>query len=149
MPFPSGYHPTPRGAPLAKAVADARWVVCHGEVTLRAVHVRIVDGVAGGLDYAVLHDAAAAAIEARAELADGAELIGQVALDTYDPEHGHPGTVNDRDRADLERGREHAWTAHLAGVAILEWLDAATVSDPRRVPRGRSESTSGAGPVAG
>ena len=37
MPFPPGYHPTPRGAPLHKAVADARWVVTNAEDTLHAV----------------------------------------------------------------------------------------------------------------
>jgi hypothetical protein len=30
--------------------------------------------------------------------------------------------VSERDRADLERGRERAWTADLAGSAIIDRL---------------------------
>jgi|SRR5947209_6743512 len=125
MPFPPGYHPTPRGAPLDKAVADARWVVTNAEDTLHAVDTRIVDGLASALPYPVLEDAADAAVEAREALAEGAEIIDQVALDTYDPEGGHLGMVSDRDRADLEQGRERAWTAHLAGSAVIDRLDSA------------------------
>jgi hypothetical protein len=125
MPFPPGYHPTPRGAPLDKAVADARWVVTNAEDTLHAVDTRIVDGLASALPYPVLEDAADAAVEAREALAEGAEIIDQVALDTYDPEHGHVGVVSGRDRADLEKGRERAWTAHLAGSAVIDRWDSA------------------------
>lgn len=125
MPFPPGYHPTPRAAPLDKAVADARWVVTNAEDTLHAVHTRIVEGLASALPYPALEDAADAAVAARADLVEGAEIIDQVALDTYDPEHGHVGLVSDQDRADLERGRERAWTAHLAGSAIIDRLDSA------------------------
>jgi hypothetical protein len=106
---------------LKKAVADARWVVDNAEATLHAVHTRIVDGLAAALDYTVLEEAADAAIEARADLADGAQIIDQVCLNTYDPEHdGHVGPVSDRYRAALEPGRERAWTAHLAGSAIID-----------------------------
>lgn len=125
MPFPPNYHPTRRGELLEKAVADARWVVDNAESTLHATHTRIVDGLAAGLDYTVLEEAADAAIEARADLVEGAEIIDQVSADTYDPERGHAGTVSDRDRADLEKGRERAWTAHLTGAAIIDRLDAA------------------------
>lgn len=125
MPFPPGYRPTSRSAPLVEAVADARWVVTNAEATLHAVHARIVDGLASGLDYPVLEQAADAALNARGDLADGAEIIDRVALDTYDPERGHVGVVSGRDRADLERGRERAWTAHLAGGAIIDGLDTA------------------------
>ena len=131
MPFPPGYHPTPPGTPLAKAVADARWVVDNAEATLNAVHARIVDGLAAALDYTVLEEAADAAIEVRADLLAGAEIIDRVSLDTYDPDHdGHVGPVSDRDRADLEQGRERAWTAHLAGAAIIDRLD--HVADDQR-----------------
>ena len=124
MPFPPGYYPTPPGVPLAKAVADARWVVDNAEATLNAVHARIVDGLAAALDYTVLEEAADAAIEVRADLLAGAEIIDRVSLDTYDPDHdGYVGPVSDRDRADLEQGRERAWTAHLAGAAIIDRLD--------------------------
>jgi hypothetical protein len=126
VPFPPGYHPTPRSAPLDKAVADARWVVTNAETTLRAAHTRIVEALAGGVDYLVLEQAADAALEAREDLVDGAEVIERVAMDTYDPARGHIGVVSDRDRADLERGRERAWTAHLAGSAIIDRLDTAT-----------------------
>lgn len=85
MPFPPGYHPTPRGAPLDKAVADARWVVTNAEDTLHAVHTRIVDGLVGGLPYPLLEEAADAAVEARGDLVEGSEIIDQVALDTSIP----------------------------------------------------------------
>lgn len=125
MPFPPGYHPTLHGAPLARAIADARWVVANAEATLHATHTRIVDGVVGGLAYEVLEHAADDAVEARGALADGAEIIEQVAVSTYDPvADGHPGAVADRDRADLEHGRERAWTAHLTASAIIDRLDA-------------------------
>ena len=71
----------------------------------------------------MLKDTADAAVEAREALAGGAEIIDQVALDTYDPDSGHVGLVSDRDRADLERGRERACTAHLAGGVIIDRLD--------------------------
>lgn len=126
VPFPPGYCPTPRSAPLVEAVADARWVVTNAEATLHAAHARIVDGLAGGLGYPVLEQAADAVLEARGDLADGAEIIDRVALDTYDPERGgHVGVVSGRDRADLERGRERAWTAHLAGSGVIDGLDTA------------------------
>jgi hypothetical protein len=133
MPFPPGYHPTPRGAPLDKAVADARWVVTNAEDTLHAVHTRIVDGLVGGLPYPLLEEAADAAVEARGDLVEGSEIIDQVALDTYDPEGGgHVGVVSDRDRADLEKGRERAWTAHLAGSAVIDRLDSAAEEQRHR-----------------
>jgi hypothetical protein len=47
--FPARYHPTPRGARLEKAVADARWGVTNAEATLHAVHALIVDGLASTL----------------------------------------------------------------------------------------------------
>jgi len=138
VPFPPGYHPTPPSAPLVEAVADARWVVTNAEATLHAAHARIVDGLAGGLGYPVVEQAADAALEAREHLAGGAEIIDRVALDTYDPERGHVGVVSERDRADLERGRERAWTAHLAGSAIIDQLDTATAQQRRQVvPRPR------------
>lgn len=125
MPFPPGYHPTPRSAPLGKAVADARWVVTNAETTLHAAHARIVEALAGGVDYLVLEQAADAALEARDDLTAGAEVIEQVAMDTYDPVRGHVGVVSEPTRADLERGRERAWTAHIAGSAIIDRLDTA------------------------
>jgi hypothetical protein len=113
-------------------VADARWVVTNAEDTLHAVHTRIVDGLVGGLPYPVLEEAADAAVEARGDLVEGSEIIDQVALDTYDPEGGHVGVVSDRDRADLEKGRERAWTAHLAGSAIIDRLDSAAEEQRNR-----------------
>jgi hypothetical protein len=64
--FPARYHPTPRGAPLENAVADARWVVTNAEATLHAVRALIVDGLASALPYPVLEEAADAAIGPRA-----------------------------------------------------------------------------------
>lgn len=130
--FPPGYRPTSRSAPLVEAVAEARWVVTNAEATLHTVHARIVDGLAGGLGYRVLEQAADAALEAREDLSGGAEIIEGVALDTYDPERGHVGLASGRDRADLERGRERAWTAHLAGGAIIDQLDTAAAEQHRQ-----------------
>lgn len=101
-------------------------MVEHADPTLHVAHERIVEGLACGRSYTVLEDAAEAAIDARIELAEAPELIDQVALDTYDPEHGHSGTVTERDRADLERGRERAWTAQMTAAAIIDRLEAPT-----------------------
>jgi hypothetical protein len=95
---------------------------------------RFVDGLVDGLPDPLLEEAADAAVEARGDLVEGSEIIDQVALDTYDPEGGgHVGVVSDRDRTDLEKGRERAWTAHLAGSAVIDRLDSAA-EDQRHRP---------------
>lgn len=104
-------------------MADARWVVEHAQTTLHVAHERIVECLARGQDYTELQDAAAATIGARVELSEAAELIDRVAVDTYDPEHGHTGTETRHDRTDLERGRERAWTAQLTAAAIIDRLE--------------------------
>jgi hypothetical protein len=75
MPFPPNYQPTKRGAPLKDALADARWVINNAEDTVHATHKVIVDCVVAGLPWSLLEEAADAVIEARADLADGREII--------------------------------------------------------------------------
>lgn len=126
VPFPPGYQPTEPDAPLARALADARWIVDNAQSTLHATHTQIVDGVAGGLAWDLLESAADAALDARTDLTAAAEIIDEVGAATYNPDiDGHAGAVSDRDRNALERGRELAWTAHLAGAAIIDRLSEA------------------------
>lgn len=128
VPFPPGYQPTEPDAPLARALADARWVIDNAQSTLHTTHTQIVDGVAGGLAWDLLESAADAALDAREDLTAAAEIIDAVGAATYDPDiDGHTGLVSDQDRHALEQGgRERAWTAHLAGAAIIDRLSDAT-----------------------
>lgn len=133
MPFPPGYQPTRPGAPLAAALADARWVVDNAQSTLHATDHRIVEALSGGVGWDLLESAADAALEAVDDLAAAAEIIDRVGAATYDPDADtHPGPVGDRDRAALEQGRERAWTAHLAGAAIIDRLHAAEPESRQR-----------------
>jgi hypothetical protein len=70
------------------------------------------------------------------DLAEGTEIIEQVEMDTYDPAvDGHAGVVSEGDRADLERGKERVWTAHLAASAIIDRL---RVAYQKNLDRGRT-----------
>lgn len=52
------------------------------ESTLHAVHTHIVNGLAAALDHTESEEAADAAIKARTDLAEGAEIIDQISSDT-------------------------------------------------------------------